>query len=220
MVFLAHSRISSIAMICFAVATASSMFGNAQATKSTVDDPQYCSSWQARIGVTKHPQKKLRGSPIAGSRAVNNERVEPMADDFASPAPADPDHVSDLTEPEIIAAMGCLLALEDNTQKASFTGVTWAGVSQLFAWAPVNVAALYYVSYLYTGNWKHGDAIALRGPGASSDDSRALYVTNQEAVHKAYASYRHWYEQLKRIGLRNAREQKLDPLEGTGLRWY
>jgi hypothetical protein len=86
--------------------------------------------------------------------------------------------------------------------------------------APINLAALYYISYLYTGNWKHGSAIALRGPEVESTDTPGLYATRQEAVHKAYASYRRWYEEVKRVGLPRAREKKLDPLEGTGLSWY
>jgi hypothetical protein len=142
-------------------------------------------------------------------------------EDFVSPAPIDPYGVSSLTEPEIVAAMGCLLSLEENTHGANFSGATWAGVSQLFAFpTPINLAALYYISYLYTGNWKHGSAIALRGPGADSSDTHGFYVTRQEAVHKAYASYRRWYEEVKRVGLAGARERKLDPLEGTGTWWY
>ncbi len=117
--------------------------------------------------------------------------------------------------------MGCLLSLEENTQGASFSGATWAGVSELFAFpTPINLAVLYYISYLYTGNWKHGSAIALWGPGADSSDTHGFYVTRQEAVHKAYASYRWWYKEVKRVGLAGAREQKLDPLEGTGTSWY
>jgi hypothetical protein len=127
-----------------------------------------------------------------------------------------------LSDEVVLAAMSCFLSLENRTEYASVGGPTWAGVSQFFvARVPVNLAALYYISYLYTGNWKHGNAIALRGEGADSyEGSLRLYVTRPDAVRKAYGSYRRWFEKVKQLGLAGAREQKLDPLEGTGLWWY
>jgi hypothetical protein len=133
----------------------------------------------------------------------------------------DPDQVASLTDEQVIAAIGCLLQLENDSRTTVFGGgPRIIYVSQLFGPAPVKLAALLYISYLFTRNLNLFTAVALRGPGAESARSQWLYVTSDGAIAKAYESYRSWYEKVKRIGLARAREQKLDPLEGTGLYWY
>jgi hypothetical protein len=212
-----RTRVVGVVIVLFG-----SAWSYAQNPVPSLSDPHFCDLWQGRIGVVNPGSSpKPQKSKQPPSRRPSSSPVKPVIQDFASPAPIDPDGVSSLTEPEIVAATGCLLALEEDTHDANFSGATWAGVSELFAFpTPINLAALYYISYLYTGNWKHGNAIALRGPGADASDMHGQYVTRQEAVHKAYASYRRWYEEVKRVGLARAREKKLDPLEGTGLWWY
>lgn len=196
----AHSmRIQALAFALTVLRVAS---GHAQNATPSVSDPHFCEFWQDRIGiVSPHARPASRRSKHSPSGERNSPPYTAEVQEFASSAPIDPEGVSNLAEPEIIAAMSCLLSLEDDTHLANFGGPTWAGVSQLFEiQVPINLEALYYISYLYAGNWKHGNAVALRGPGA--DSSRGpLYVTRQEAVHKAYASYRHWFEEMKRIGL-------------------
>jgi len=96
----------------------------------------------------------------------------------------------------------------------------YLGVNQLFAEAPVNLAALYYISYLYTGNMEHSLAIALTGPDAEDKTIHWKYATTQSSIHTAYQAYRLWFAKVKEVGLNQARASKLAPLSGTGLAWY
>jgi len=220
-------RVSSILLTFVAVLIAGSVCAHGQNPTSSPANRQLCARWHKRIGASNddskngHDSKKGSDPGDTPSHLPSSFDAQTFVEDFGSPAPTDPDGVSGLSEQEIVTAMECLLLLENDTSDANFFGPTWAGVSQFFAPAPVNVAALYYISYLYTGNWKHGSAVALRGLGAdSSEGPLGLYVTRQEAVHKAYVSYRRWYQQVKSIGLARARQEKLDPLDGTGMWWY
>ena len=183
-------------------------------------DKHFCEWWHAKIGPASDPTAP-QPSPSKKS-ASENAGVQPVLDelDLGTAASVDPDRVAELDEATVLAAIACLLQLEEDTRPANFMGVTWWGVSQIFDWAPMNLAALYYASYLFTCNWKHGNAIALRGPGAEELESKYKYRTTTRAIHRAYGSYRHWYQELKAMGLARAREEKLDPLAGTGLYWY
>ncbi|MGO9336194.1 MAG: hypothetical protein ACLPY1_01675 [Terracidiphilus sp.] len=134
--------------------------------------------------------------------------------------PSDPDQVTGLSEQEVVEAIGCLLSMEDDRRPSRFAANIQPQISQLFAPPPANLAALYYVSYIFSGNWLHGGAIALRGPQAKESSAQGEYVTRQEAVSAAYEAYRKWFAEVKRVGFRKAREESLDPLSGTGLEWY
>ncbi|MFV0388155.1 MAG: hypothetical protein ACK5NT_05315 [Pyrinomonadaceae bacterium] len=119
----------------------------------------------------------------------------------------------DENDPKVILnAIECLLKLEGNRNEAKFTGATNFEVSQTFEPATVEVASLYYISYLYYRTWSHADAIALVDKDGNSN-------TN-EAIQKAYKSYRKWYEDIKKVGLQKAKEQNLDPLADSDIRWY
>jgi hypothetical protein len=119
----------------------------------------------------------------------------------------------DLTDSTIImAAIECLLKMEGNKHKAAFSGAMKYYVSQNFENTPADVAALYYISYLYYQKYDHADAVALRGKDGS--------VNTPEVVSKAYRGYKKWFEKVKSVGLEKAREMKLDPLKSTKVRWY
>jgi hypothetical protein len=93
-------------------------------------------------------------------------------------------------------------------------------ISQTFAPPQVNLAALYAISYVYSGHYDHAGAVALRGDGASTTDSSGNYVTKPAAIRKAYNSYRAWFAKVRQLGLACANEKGLQPLEGSGLTWY
>jgi hypothetical protein len=130
----------------------------------------------------------------------------------------DPDNVKALPDDDVLMAMECLLQLEKNNHKSTLGALARLEVSQIFGPVPINLAALYYVSYLYTQNWNHASAIALRGPGC--EEGRWEYVTRQKCVRTAYKAYRQWFAQVKEIGLERARASGLSPLKGAGLLWY
>lgn len=119
----------------------------------------------------------------------------------------------DQNNPEnILNAIECLLNLESNKNKAKFTGATKFEVSQIFEPATVDVASLYYISYLYYQKWNHADAIALVDINGN--------INTPETIQQAYKSYRKWYKEVKKIGLQEAKKQNLDPLANSNIRWY
>ncbi len=117
-----------------------------------------------------------------------------------------------LKEPEILNAIECLLNLEGNNNEARFSGATNGNVSAVPPPATVEVASLYYISYLYYQRFDHANMIALIGEGGKYNIQRDII--------EAYESYRKWFEQVKKIGLKKARKQKLDPLAYTTVKWY
>lgn len=119
---------------------------------------------------------------------------------------------SPLSETDTIVAFECLLSARGNSKPARFSGATRPDVSQVLPPASVEIAALYYISYLYTGEWQHASGVALR-------NSRGQ-INPPHAVSKAYSGYKKWLPRVKQIGLSGARLKGLDPLGGTGLAWY
>lgn len=120
--------------------------------------------------------------------------------------------VDEANQQTIIDGIECLLQMEGNKHSAKFSGATRPDVSQLFKPATAEVAALYYISFLYYQKWDHADAVALRDENGEID--------KPEAVSQAYESYKKWFEQVKRVGLSKAREMKLRPLADTKIHWY
>ncbi len=106
----------------------------------------------------------------------------------------------------------CLLNLEGNKNAAKFSGANKPYISQIFKQATVEVAALYYISYLYTQKWDHADAIFLANDNEEAEEA--------ETTRRAYEAYRVWYKEVKKVGIVKAREKRLNPLKGTGIRWY
>lgn len=111
-----------------------------------------------------------------------------------------------------LEAMECLLDLEGNTKRSTIVAATRPDTSQTFGAATVEVAALYYVSYLYYEKWGHAGAAFLRRKGD--------VTTDRESVAEAYKAYRKWFIKVKEIGLSRAREEQLDPFQNTDLSWY
>lgn len=114
---------------------------------------------------------------------------------------------------EIFFAVNCLLQLEGKKAESNVAGASNARVSTFFEATSVEVAALYYVSYLFYQKWDHADAPFLLYQKNSKKNSG-------KAVSKAYKAYKKWFEKVREIGLEEARKQKIDPLEGSGVSWY
>jgi hypothetical protein len=177
-----------------------------------------CSAWAA--GAPSQSDKLEGGCIRWKARIVGGVQAKKAPTPAGLPSGSDPDHVAGLSEQEASEAIGCLLNMEDDRRPSRFAAITQPQISQLFAPPPANLAALYYVSYIFSGNWLHGGAIALRGPQTQESSARGEYVTRQEAISRAYEAYRRWFAEVKRVGLRKAREENLNPLSGTGLEWY
>jgi hypothetical protein len=126
-----------------------------------------------------------------------------------------PESMQDVNEADpqvILDGIECLLKMEGNKHPAKFSGAVNDDVSQLFPKATADVAALYYISYLFFQKWDHADAIALRGTDGE--------INTSEDIQAAYKSYKKWFEAVKKVGIVKAREMKLEPLKDTKVKWY
>lgn len=127
---------------------------------------------------------------------------------------------STLTIGETQTAIGCLLKLQGNRKKARFTGSTQSNYYSSDAYKPpknpasIEIAALYYISFLFYNNWQHASSISL-----FDEESEEINSNTKISVEKAYKSYQKWFEKVKEIGLEKVRKQKLDPLAGSGISW-
>jgi hypothetical protein len=121
-------------------------------------------------------------------------------------------HVDESNMDNIIVGIECLLALEDNKKRARFSGATRYDVSQLFAPATVDVAALYYVSFLFTQKWDHANAVAI-----VDKEGR---INTDESIKEAFQAYREWFKEVKKLGIYKARESGIEPFAGKNIRWY
>jgi hypothetical protein len=121
-------------------------------------------------------------------------------------------HVDESNVENIMVGIECLLALEGNKKRARFSGASRHDVSQLFAPATVDIAALYYISFLFTQKWDHADAVAI-----VDKDGR---INTDESIKEAFQAYREWFKEVKKLGIYKARESGIDPFAGKNIKWY
>lgn len=118
-----------------------------------------------------------------------------------------------INQKTFIKAVECLLKLKGNKSDSRFpyAGVSFS-LSERIPSPTVEVSALYYISYLYYQNFHHSRAMLLI--------DKEGYRNKESSIETAYKSYADWFEKIKKIGLKKARKQKLDPLAGSGVSWY
>jgi hypothetical protein len=123
-----------------------------------------------------------------------------------------------LTDREVEEGIGCLLELKGLKNKARFYGDTRSNYNKSEGYrypkkpASIEIVALYYISYLFYDNWEHAGSIALYEEATGKTNTGQI-------VEKAFESYQKWYKKMLVVGIRSAREKKLDPLEGSGISW-
>jgi hypothetical protein len=148
------------------------------------------------------------------SNAQNKCRYWQAKVDWDTELPESSTSVNETGDQSVVEAINCFLALEGKHQPSKLQGATNPRVSQTFPPAPVEVAALYYISYLFKQKWDHADAIALVESGNIHE------FNPPDGVKRAYEYYRAWFKKVQRVGLAKAREMKLEPLDGKDVRWY
>jgi hypothetical protein len=113
---------------------------------------------------------------------------------------------------EIFEAVDCLLKLKGKKYNSNFGGATRADVSQTFGKTSVEVAALYFITYLVHQKWDYADAPFLV--------NKKQKLNTSKSVNQAYKAYKTWFAKVKEMGLEEARKQNLNPLVNTTIRWY
>lgn len=113
---------------------------------------------------------------------------------------------------ESISAIECLLQLEGRREPANIGGVTRFDVSKIIENQSIEIAALYYITFIYSKKWDHASAIAIVAANGE--------INTPDIINKAFLAYKEWFKTVKIIGLEKARRQKLEPLKDTDLHWY
>ena len=155
-----------------------------------------CDYWQAKVD----PSIKL--PKTADETDKKNSTVE-LSFDF---------DISEEDTAKLLEATECLLKLKGKTSSSNLSSVFGLAHSSRFPSPTVEVAALYYTSALYHKKWRHANGVIL----IDKDGER----NTKESIETAYKAYEAWFEKVKKIGLEEARKQKLDPLADSGVEWY
>lgn len=122
------------------------------------------------------------------------------------------EYVDESKPQNVMNGIECLLTLQGDVSRGAFGRSTNNRVSQQLPMSTVEICALYYISKLYWQRFEHADGVVL------VDKKGRMNTT--ASVKKAFANYRKWFEKVKKIGLEESRRDKLDPLAGSGIRWY
>lgn len=151
------------------------------------------------------------------SRANNCEywfaKVDPSIEEIDS-------RVDETNEESTIAGIACFLTLEGKKSNGVLYGAK-SFVSQRVPRASIEINALYYISKLFYRGDDFASAVALVGdPVKVCGKYESILFNSNRDVRRAFKSYRKWFKKVKTVGLEEARKQKLDPLDGSGVRWY
>ena len=128
--------------------------------------------------------------------------------------------IDETDERNIIAGIRCLLKQQGNRGNGLIFQ-SESHVSQILPTPSVEISSLYYISHLFYGNYDFARAVALtRSPPKLVGEYSKIEFNSKQDVRKAYLSYRTWFDKVTKLGLDEARKQKLDPLAGSGVSWY
>jgi hypothetical protein len=115
------------------------------------------------------------------------------------------------SDSEAVTAIQCLLRMRGRIEPSRFAGSTRDDVSQISPETPMDVGALYYITFIYEKSWTHADAVMIVGPHG---------VNSRATVREAFHAYDRWFKTVERIGIAEARARRMHPLNGTSLNWY
>lgn len=117
-----------------------------------------------------------------------------------------------IPENERLAAMECFLQSKGNLTSLS-TGDQHEFQRRNVSTAPtIEIAALYYVTYMFEEKWDHAGGIALWNKKAE--------INPPGSVQEAYRCYREWLVKLKELGLAEVKKQGLGPLDKSSVQWF
>ncbi len=127
----------------------------------------------------------------------------------------DVEYEIDESDPQnIMNGIECFLKQKGNKKDGVFGG-SKDYISQIVPKTTIEVNSLYRISELFYANDDFANAVAL-----IQTKSGKLKFNQPKTVKKAYTAYQKWFKKVKKIGLEEARKQKLDPLDDSGVSWY
>ena len=189
------------------------MVCNAAAFKSKTTG---CEKWHLLVIGPAHSLTPMSSSLTGSSLQEKNPNIVVQAHQNR-----DPDNVQSLNDDEILKGISCLLDLKGRKEPSRLAGVTGDDISQFVGRASVEVAALYYINYLFKGVFDHAYGyVLLDTTRAPAKDKMGALLTREADASRAYVYYARWFQKVRKIGLSAARQQHLDPLAGTTLQWY
>ena len=95
---------------------------------------------------------------------------------------------SKLSNAETLEGISCLLKLQGNKKKARFTGYTRLNLNasssapKIKRPATVEIAALYYASYIFYNDWEHANSVQIY----NADTEKSNTKHNVERAYKSY----------------------------------
>lgn len=112
----------------------------------------------------------------------------------------------------ILEGINILLSFRGDQKRAKFCGATRMDVNTPDKPCTVELAALFYISYLYYEKWDHAYGVALL--------DKAGNMNTPEILSKAYCYYQEWFDEVKKVGIVKARELHIEPLRGKDITWF
>ena len=76
----------------------------------------------------------------------------------------------------------------------------------------IEIAALYYVTYMFEEKWDHALGIALW--------NRKHEINPPDSVPEAYRCYLEWFNKLKALGFAEIKKQGIKPLDNCSVQWF
>jgi hypothetical protein len=134
------------------------------------------------------------------------QKIDPtLGKDSATQLPA-PDQ-------DLLVAVRCLLEAEGNKGPSQCNmNMSHNGGTDLPP-PTVEIYALYYISYIFEGDWEYAVGIAL--------EDRQGRINPPGSAHAAYVAYQKWFVRVKKMGVAQARREHLKPLDRHGdIDWF
>lgn len=129
---------------------------------------------------------------------------------------------NDFTDKEKIEIIEKLLQLKgDHRILNSPVMVYNSEISQLYTGneqkISIQVEALFLINQIYLEeDFKYDSPY----PVILDMENNETQTLNGEIIDRAYMSYMNWFQEVKRMGLKESKEKEILPLDNSGLRWY
>lgn len=117
-----------------------------------------------------------------------------------------------IPEKEKLAAIECFLQAEGNQIPSRIEMTMSHNGGEQLPPPTIELAALYYVTYMFEEKWDHAGGFALW--------NRKAEINPPGSVQEAYKCYREWFSKLKELGFAEVKKRNLKPLDNSSVQWF